>query len=352
MADTYKLQYDGMTLTYPGWYGCLGYNGAVPNYNFTIQDTHNQVQTYVKYTTPDGTTGELINPTGAGTATITTSLPEGTILTGYTISNTYYRNSVKQTGFGDFVSAKTTSEPRKKTFTATLTGDSTFGTSNTQANNVSWTWTYTTTNYPTSWLNNNGGCSRVDITPTPGKITINSCYPDGSAYCCRMIADSYSGGWYGASTKSTANGNKWNYFPSVRLGALDSNTWKNVWQSAHVNMTGGYYHSNQTWVNTANNGGQRGLKAYYLYNSTQNGDPGKNINNSFYYGTKNTTKTTSFSVAGTGTNMAATDWNNQIVSIQATLGMFAGSIDRDASKYPPNQVNGVNATVKCSAWMP
>ena len=25
MADTYKLQYDGMTLTYPGWNGCVSY---------------------------------------------------------------------------------------------------------------------------------------------------------------------------------------------------------------------------------------------------------------------------------------------------------------------------------------
>ena len=26
MPDTYKLQYDGMTLTYPGWNGCMAYN--------------------------------------------------------------------------------------------------------------------------------------------------------------------------------------------------------------------------------------------------------------------------------------------------------------------------------------
>ena len=335
-------------LSYPNWNGYLEYICAVPNYYFTIQDTHDQVQTYVKYTTPNGATGELTNPTGAGTATITTSLPEATILTGYTISNTYYRNSVKQTGFGDFVSAKTTSEPRKKTFTATLTGDSTFGTSNTQANNVSWTWTFSNNSKP-NWYNNNGGILQCKVVPSPGRITINSCYPDGSAYCCRTLSDSNSGYWRGCTAKKNSPTNS--YYPTQRIAALDSNTWKNVWQSAQIAMTGYAAHGAGYWTSTASNGGQRGLKANYLINSTQEKDPGKNINNNFY-SMANTTKTTSFNVAGTGTNMPATNWNNQTVLVYATIGFNTDNTGTYANKYPVNQITGLTATVKCSAWLP
>lgn len=37
MPDTYKLQYDGMTLTYPGWNGYVSYEAAPSYYTLTLQ---------------------------------------------------------------------------------------------------------------------------------------------------------------------------------------------------------------------------------------------------------------------------------------------------------------------------
>lgn len=38
MADTYKLQYDGMTLTYPGWNGFLEYKKRPGRYEYCLFD--------------------------------------------------------------------------------------------------------------------------------------------------------------------------------------------------------------------------------------------------------------------------------------------------------------------------
>ena len=283
-------------------------------------------------------------------STATKSIPAGAAIKFSAVTNNYFRTkSCKHSNCSNFTSARL-SDPKQITGTCTAgNGNSYVSTDSTVRNDVKWTWTFNNNSKP-NWNSNNGGICRVYMTPSNGKITINSTVI-GSSYCCKLLTDSNSGYWYGATARTTASRTR-TYFKSQRVAAIQNNTWSGVYMSAHVAMTGGYYHSNNTWNGTATNGGQRGLKAFYLYNSTQGGDPGKNINNNFYQGTKNTTITTSFNVTGTGNNMAYQNWNNQILRVEATLGAFTGSINYDASKYPPNQINGITATVYCTAIMP
>lgn len=67
MADTYKLQYDGMTLTYPGWGGYVSYEELAKIYNL-----------------------QLIQSTGGTIASNTTSGYNGDIVTLSNTPNTYY----------------------------------------------------------------------------------------------------------------------------------------------------------------------------------------------------------------------------------------------------------------------
>lgn len=67
MPDTYKLQYDGMTLTYPGWNGYVSYEELAKIYNL-----------------------QLIQSTGGTIASNTTSGYNGDIVTLSNTPNTYY----------------------------------------------------------------------------------------------------------------------------------------------------------------------------------------------------------------------------------------------------------------------
>jgi len=82
MPDTYKLQYDGMTLTYPGWNGYVSFENAPSFHTLTL------------YASEGGTL----------TASVITGMPGDTInLT--TAYNTYWRFSGYQlTGDGELVS--------------------------------------------------------------------------------------------------------------------------------------------------------------------------------------------------------------------------------------------------------
>lgn len=350
MSDIYKLQYANNTLTYPGWNGYVCYEKPViTDLDFGFSGLDNNVLGYVKYTLPDLSTGELTLGTGNEGQTLVTALPYGTDLSGYISANPYYRTTLNGGDTESFVISKSTAEPRKVSFSGKLTNNNWIGSQNTQVNEVIWHWNFNNNNMP-SWRDNNGGMSQVTMTPAIDRMTVDSCYNNESAYCIKIITDSNSGSWYGATAKSTASRTN-SYIPTDRIGSVDSNTWSAVWFSAHVNMTGGYYHSNSTWVDQSNHG-QRALNGAYLIDSKQLATRPTDINSKFYKGSKNSTITTAFNLTGTGNNMLATDWNNQAISIYAQLGAFGGRIDRDASKYPPNQVNSIYCTANCSAILP
>lgn len=57
MPDSYKLQYDGMTLTYPGWNGCLSYENSEVAYNLYLQQQEGGTITADKLS---GFNGEII----------------------------------------------------------------------------------------------------------------------------------------------------------------------------------------------------------------------------------------------------------------------------------------------------
>lgn len=350
MSDIYKLQYNGMTLSHPDWIGYVGYEAPViTNLDFGFSGLNNNVLGYMQYTMPDLSTGELTLGTGNEGQSLITSLPYGTEFSGYISANPYYRTTLNGGDTEPFVISKSTAEPRKVSFSGQLTSNNWIGSQNTQINSVTWHWNFNNNNSP-SWRDNNGGACQVTMTPASNRMVVDSCYNNESAYCIKIITDGYSGSWYGATSKST--GSRTNaYIPTNRIGSIDSNTWSSVWFSAHVNMTAGYYHSNNTW-NGEGNHGQRALNGAYLINSTQLATRGTDINSTFYKGSKNSTLTTSFNLTGTGNNMPATNWNNQAIRIYAQLGAFGGSINSDASKYPPNQVNSIYCTANCSAIFP
>ena len=58
MADTYKLQYDGMTLTYPGWNGYVSYESAPAFKTLTLYNSEGGTLTANKLT---GYPGDTIN---------------------------------------------------------------------------------------------------------------------------------------------------------------------------------------------------------------------------------------------------------------------------------------------------
>ena len=58
MADTYKLQYDGMTLTYPGWNGCVSYEAAPAFKTLTLYHSEGGTLTANELT---GYPGDTIN---------------------------------------------------------------------------------------------------------------------------------------------------------------------------------------------------------------------------------------------------------------------------------------------------
>lgn len=58
MAETYKLQYDGMTLTYPGWNGCVGYEAAPAFKTLTLYHSEGGTLTANELT---GYPGDTIN---------------------------------------------------------------------------------------------------------------------------------------------------------------------------------------------------------------------------------------------------------------------------------------------------
>lgn len=60
MPDTYKLQYDGMTLAYPGWNGYVGYE-SLPIYNLTLETDEHGTISATKTTGHYGDTAILSN---------------------------------------------------------------------------------------------------------------------------------------------------------------------------------------------------------------------------------------------------------------------------------------------------
>lgn len=58
MADTYKLQYNGMTLTYPGWNGCVSYEAAPAFKTLTLYHSEGGTLTANELT---GYPGDTIN---------------------------------------------------------------------------------------------------------------------------------------------------------------------------------------------------------------------------------------------------------------------------------------------------
>lgn len=62
MPDTYKLQYDGMTLTYPGWNGCVSYEAAPAFKTLTLYHSEGGTLTANELT---GYPGDTINLTTA-----------------------------------------------------------------------------------------------------------------------------------------------------------------------------------------------------------------------------------------------------------------------------------------------
>lgn len=341
-----KLTFSDRVLTYPESNGYVCF--AKPNTYFGFSGINTQVKYYAQMTYPDNTTAELIVPTGS-TEAVFSSVPIGTIVSGYISANAYYRTSLDNSELTDLASSRTTADPRKISFSGICDTSSHIGSVDTQQNNVVWTWTFNNNNRP-NWVSNNGGMNRVYITPNTGRMSINSCYTAGSAYCCRLLADSNSGYWQGCTAKKNSP-TKAN-IATTRIAATYNETWHNVYQSAHIALTGVGYHNPSYWNGTATNGGQRGLKAQYMINGNQVADPGKNVNNNFYSQSNGTNIATSFNLTGTGANMPATNWNNQAVYIYATIGYNTDNTAYYATKYPINQITACTATVKCSAIMP
>lgn len=304
---------------------------------------HTNAKMYVTATLGTATTSWNTN------STATKTIPAGATIKYSAVANTYYRSKAcAHSNTTNFTSARL-SDPRQITGTCTVgTANAWVSTKDTVRNDVKWTWTYNNNDKP-SWNSNNGGIYYFGMTPNTGRITINSTVL-ASSYCCRLLADSYSGEFRGATGKVTATTTA--HMKSYRLAshANVGGNWSGVYQSAHVALTGQTYHTNAYWTGTATNGGQRGLKALWLINNVQNQGDGKNIQNNFF-SMSNSTKTTSFNLTGAGSSMGGTAWNNQMVSVYATLGNVSNSTAY-ASKCPPNQITSCTATVYCTAIMP
>lgn len=213
MSDTYKLQYDGMTLTYPGWGGYVSYEAA-PYYTLTLQtDGH-----------------------GTLTANTLTGYPGDTITLTPTY-NTYYRfNNYSNTGgsiagnvftFGD---SDATAQANFKVNAFTASGGWEQG-SNV---NVSTTATaaktaavpakyatvsYHTSNVPTAWYNTSNRW-KVTSTVSAYKITLNPKMTFG-----RKKDYSSTGSWGGAITAISLIGSTQTQSQSWGYQTSNSTAW-------------------------------------------------------------------------------------------------------------------------------
>lgn len=342
MPDSYKIQYGGMTLTYPDWNGYVGYD-AMKLINFSAIG-NSTAKMYVTATYKGETTSW-----NNGTSTGVMEIPAGSLINYSAVCDSYYRvKSCVGNNTIDFTSARQ-SDPKVITGSCVAGNEDGYVSTNaTTPNRISWQYSFTRPS--NTWTANNGGVYSVDIVPTAGVTNFSSlaglpmeqCINGGRTYTA-------NGSMLGCSNKSNSQNATATYVGTyINTNGTAS---KNVWFSAHINLTGRTWHAKGYWTGTANNGGQQGLKANYMTTAGQIQDPGKNVRNDFF-NMGNTTRTTSFNLTGANSQVAANyGWGPQCIKVYATLGV-ANNGTSYASKTPPNQIENVNATVKCSAWVP
>lgn len=285
--------------------------------------------------------------TTTATTVVEKSIPINSTISYKAVSNSYYRcKSCAQTAVNNFTSARQ-SDPKTITGTGVATANGAISTYSTFENKISWQYSFTMPS--NNWPNNKGGIYSVQIVPTGGitnfsslgGLTMAQCIPGGAL-------NTSNASIVGCTGKVTATSSQNYNGKYINTSGAAS---KNVWFSAHIDLTGRSNHTNSYWTGTASNGGQRGLKAFYLTTAGQITDPGKNVNNNFY-SMSNTTKTTSFNLTGAN-NQVATNygWGPQCIRVEATLGVPSNSTSY-ATACPPNTITNVIATVKCSSWVP
>lgn len=112
MSDTYKLQYDGMTLTYPGWNGYMSYASAPSFHTLTL------------YASEGGTvTASVLTGVPGDTITLTTTHDNYYRLSGYDITG----NGTIEGNTFTFGTEDTTANAQFKLNTFTATGSIAWG---------------------------------------------------------------------------------------------------------------------------------------------------------------------------------------------------------------------------------
>lgn len=222
MADTYKLQYDGMTLTYPGWGGCVGY----------------EAQSFKTLTLLNSEGGTL-------TANTLTGYP-GDVINLTTAYNTYWRFSGYQlTGDGSLVGNDYTFGSEDATICACFKpnaftasggfekGSDVYCRSRTNTNVTAnipakyATVSYHTSNVPADWYSTSNRW-KVTTTPSAYSITLNPKMTFG-----RKKDGAFTGSWGGAITAISLIGST----PTGSQSWTAQNSTSTAWTTDNYNKT-------------------------------------------------------------------------------------------------------------------
>ena len=254
MPDTYKLQYDGMTLTYPGWGGYVGFNGAQPK-SLTLYHSEG----------------------GSLTADTLTGYPGDTINLS-TAYNTYWRFSGYQwTGDGELVGNAYTFGTEDATICAcykvnafTASGGWEKGSNvNVYTTTRNGTATgsvrkyaitgYRTSNVPTAWYStsnrwNPNGASAYKITLNPRMTVL--CKPGDSWYqgwCSAQFATLINNSYTNTANygKGTTKGGKDIVTANYNKNSITSTVQSTYSISSYMRAHGGNYAYNTTGRTTA-----------------------------------------------------------------------------------------------------
>ena len=260
MADTYKLQYDGMTLTYPGWNGCVSYEAQ----SFKTLTLLNSEGGTLTANTLTGYPGDTINLTTAyntywrfsgyqitGDGSLvgndyTFGTEDATICAcfkpnAFTASGGWEKGSnVVCSGHGNYVST-TKYIPEKFAIHGAHTGD------------IPASW-YSTSN---RWNPSNASAYKITLNP---KMTVTAqkkteiSYNNNPGFTgVSRIGSTYtqSQGW---SVSNTTNTQTWNYNKSFTSNSQTTYSISGKLTAYGVLSRGTYYDSVATYIATATTG--------------------------------------------------------------------------------------------------
>lgn len=335
MADIYKLQYNGMTLAYPGWNGYVSFEyepieyvrfGAVANATATLGIT----ATYNGQTTSwnnAGSTAYKDIPIGSDVV-ITASTPE------------YFRCGCgAPVGLDNFASANWS---RGFSAHGTVTASGYATTTNTQKNTF-------TARGNLQWTNNfNGSYQGVADAYPSLQIT---------GWTGTVASSTMTGGEgtnYGATGTSKANNMKaayhaWKSFTNWKSTSLKAPVNCSAWKlSAHMNITG---HRNVTSVGIFCGASERAVTAQACINGTGTGRSSVSTNS--WFPTSQSNKTTAYDLTATAAKYGtATNLGSYGVHFTAynygTVGNGSGS----CGSWAYHRVIGCNGTWLASGIMP